>query len=66
MVSACHYCHGPGSHISAAVLIYETCTSPAMVRLRGGAPRAKRLVDWRAAWTLKNNPLSWAPCGNAE
>jgi hypothetical protein len=49
------------------VFIYETCTSAAIVRLlRGGAPRAERLVDYAPLGTLENNHLSWAPCGNAQ
>jgi hypothetical protein len=47
------------------VLIDETCTNTAMVRLRGRAPRGERLVDYVPRDIGKQSP-SWAACGDAE
>jgi hypothetical protein len=56
MVRAAPCCNLPVKTLSIAmgrdrgsqrlVLIYETHTSAAIVRLRGGSPCAKRLVDY--------------------
>ena len=47
------------------VFIDETCTSTAMVRLRGRAARGERLVAY-APHGLGKRSLSWAACANAE